>query len=96
LIYQITIYLIDLQDYFTLLPAAYYEGSILQKRINEPCLLNISAEGEIVGLAPNPCVKLEYPSIEGYDSVQGASSYIQENDQSRRPTKFYTDTKVGI
>lgn len=47
-------------DYFVLLPAAYYEGSILTKKIENPCEL-----GDL-----ESCRHFKYPSIDDFSPVR--------------------------
>lgn len=58
-------------DYFVLLPAAYYEGTILKERVLKPCLF-----GEQSG----SCRQFTYASLAGYDGVQGDAAYTLEED----------------
>lgn len=89
-------------DYFVLLPAAYYEASILQKSVREPCLLDMRImdatkmdSGRRVRYVPNPCIKLQYPSLGSFETVRQDKAYILKNGEKNRPRKFYTDGKVA-
>lgn len=63
-------------DYFVLLPAAYYEASILTKKIENPCELgNLES-----------CRHYKYPSIEDFRPVTRAF-----NANGEEATELYTD-----
>lgn len=66
-------------DYFVLLPAAYYEASILTKKIENPCEL-----GNL-----NLCRHYKYPSINQFGPVY--EPFVTENEKAFKPTEFYTD-----
>ncbi|XP_050097931.1 laminin subunit alpha isoform X1 [Anopheles aquasalis] len=66
-------------DYFVLLPAAYYEASILTKRIENPC--EISDHGL--------CRHYQYPSINMYSPQSEA--FIVEDEQSFKPAEYFKD-----
>lgn len=63
-------------DYFVLLPAAYYEASILTKKIENPCEL-----GDL-----ESCRHYKYPSIEDFRPVTRAF-----NANGEEATELYTD-----
>lgn len=65
-------------DYFVLLPAAFYEASILTQKIDSPCKI-----GQM-GL----CRHFRYPEVNHFDAVQGSGAFI-ENGNSREPLKEY-------
>lgn len=70
------------QDYFVLLPAAYYEASILTKKIENPC--------EIGNLGL--CRHYKYPQISTYKP--SFDSFITDNiDNPSKPGLFYTDSE---
>lgn len=79
------------QDYFTLLPAAYYEGSILQDKVNEPCVINSTARGNKI--MPDPCIKLAYPSIQQFDKVFGTDGFF---DDGGIPTAYFENKDVRL
>lgn len=66
-------------DYFVLLPAAYYEASVLTKKVENPC------EVGNLGL----CKHFKYPSIEQFSPVTRA--HITEGDQVFDPVVHYED-----
>lgn len=66
-------------DYFVLLPAAYYESSILTKKIENPCEL------ENLGL----CRHYKYPSIVEY--LPTYTPFITTDNNPSKPTEFYSD-----
>lgn len=66
-------------DYFVLLPAAYYEASILTKKIENPCELGNS----------DLCRHYKYPSIIEYKPAY--EPFVTEEDRARSPDEFYDD-----
>lgn len=62
-----------------LLPAAYYEATILTKKIENPCEL-----GNL-----NLCRHYKYPSINEFGSVY--DPFITDGGEASKPTEFYTD-----
>lgn len=68
-------------DYFVLLPAAYYESTILTKKIENPC------EVGNLGL----CRHYKYPSILEYKPAY--TPYILKNNEALNPTEFYSDNE---
>ncbi|XP_058121122.1 laminin subunit alpha [Anopheles ziemanni] len=66
-------------DFFVLLPAAYYEASILTKKIENPC------EISDLGL----CRHYQYPSVGPYSPQTEA--FIIEDEQSFKPVEFFKD-----
>ena len=71
------------QDYFALLPAAYYEGTILQERATEPCYL---------GQEQPLCLLYAYPDLswaagaaaaEGFNA-DGGTTQLHDDQQVRR------------
>lgn len=67
-----------LLDYFVLLPAAYYEASILTRNIINPCKFD-STKGI--------CRLYRYPSIEPYTPVMIA--HVNKNDETYDVAEFY-------
>lgn len=65
-------------DYFVLLPAAYYEATILARKIENPC--------EIGDLTL--CRHYNYPNIDEYHSVETAY-----NANGNNPNELYTDNE---
>ncbi|KAK3929045.1 Laminin subunit alpha [Frankliniella fusca] len=61
-----------LLDYFSLLPAAYYEAGILVKTVSQPCTIG----NETV------CQQYHYPKMGGCDIVRGETALI--DDQGNR------------
>jgi laminin, alpha 3/5 len=66
-------------DYFVLLPAAYYEASILTRKIDNPC--------EVDKL--NLCRHYKYPGISEYNPI--LESYITEGEEAFKPNEFFQD-----
>lgn len=66
-------------DYFVLLPAAYYEASILTKKIENPCELN---NLEL-------CRHYKYPAISEFNPSY--EPFITQNNEAFKPTEYYTD-----
>lgn len=82
-------------DYFVLLPQAYYEGTILQKAVNEPCLLNTTMKGKGNNIIPDPCVKLKYPSIDKLDTAMLADGLsVSSNGDKNEISHFFKEKKV--
>lgn len=67
-------------DYFVLLPAAYYESSILTKKIENPCELGN------LGL----CRHYKYPAIDEF--LPTFTPFITNDNEPSKPTEFYSDT----
>lgn len=61
-----------LLDYFVLMPAAYYEGTILQERVLKPCLLHEEQQGS--------CRHFTYASLANYPSAGSDVSYLNEGN----------------
>lgn len=59
------------QDYFVLLPGAYYEAAILVDHVTIPCKLG---EG-------GTCRFFTFPNITSFDLVQGEGGYVVEGDR---------------
>lgn len=55
-------------DYFALLPAAYYEATILQERVLRPCLFNEQQAS---------CKQFTYASLAGYDQARGNTGGVR-------------------
>lgn len=68
-------------DYFVLLPAAYYEATILTKKIENPCEL-----GNL-----NLCRHYKYPSINEFGPVH--EPYITGQEKAVKPDEYYTDSE---
>lgn len=83
-----------LVDYFILLPAAYYEGTILQKQVKEPCILNTTSKGKASNIIPDPCVKLKYPTTSTYDSALLSKGYVDDDGDKIDLSQFYKEKKV--
>lgn len=66
-------------DYFVLLPGAYYEASLLSKKIENPCEL-----GNL-----NLCRHYKYPSINEFGPVY--EPFVTQDREAFKPTEFYTD-----
>lgn len=59
-------------DYFVLMPAAYYEGTILQERVLKPCLLHEQQQGS--------CRHFTYASLSHFDSAGSDTSYTSDGN----------------
>lgn len=71
-------------DYFVLLPAEYYEATILTQDVDVPCEI-----GQM-GL----CRHYGYPNLASFDSVRGAGGFL-DNAGARLPlTEYFTDRDV--
>lgn len=67
-------------DYFVLLPAAYYEASILTRHISNPCELG---NMEL-------CRHYKYASVDVFEPAN--TPFISDsNNQPIQPTEFYSD-----
>lgn len=67
-----------LQDYFVLIPAEYYEGSLLVSNVTNSCTIDKSTV----------CKQYLYPNVSEFDNVRGAGGYINNGD-SRSPIQLY-------
>jgi laminin, alpha 3/5 len=65
-------------DYFVLLPAAYYEASILTRKVVNPC--KVDSESDL-------CRMYKYPSIEEFSPISKA--HTNRNDGSYAAAEFY-------
>lgn len=63
-------------DYFVLLPAAYYEGTILQERVLKPCLFGDLQQ------QTGSCRHFTYSSLANFDFTRGDSAYTPEGDSA--------------
>ncbi|KAL7292410.1 hypothetical protein TKK_0013999 [Trichogramma kaykai] len=71
-------------DYFVLLPAEYYEASILTEEVSTPCVIGYK------GL----CRQYAYPSLQPFDVVLGTSGFTG-TDSNRYPlTEYLTEPAV--
>ncbi|XP_046433556.1 laminin subunit alpha [Neodiprion fabricii] len=70
-----------LLDYFVLLPAAYYEATILTQEVKRPCEIGYN------GL----CRHFSYPSLSTFDTVRGDAGYSIQDNQRERLTEYFTD-----
>lgn len=68
-------------DYFVLLPAAYYEATILTQEVKLPCEIGYK------GL----CRHYDYPSLDTYDTVRGEGGFVVHGDVRDRLTEYFTD-----
>lgn len=73
-------------DYFTLLPAAYYEATILQERVLRPCLLT-EQQGS--------CRHFTYASLENFDQTRGDLGIVGEGGSRNQPDVI-KDPRVNI
>ena len=74
-------------DYFALLPAAYYEATILQEKVLQPCLVD-QAPG-------SSCRQFAYASLDQFQSVRGDRAYVIDDDVPRSPATI-TDSRVSF
>ena len=72
-------------DYFALLPAAYYEATILQERVLRPCLFNDQQ-------SQGSCRLFTYASLADFDQVRGDAGYTG----TRNALGLYSDPRVII
>lgn len=73
-------------DYLAILPAAYYEATILQERVLLPC----SADQE-----KGTCRHFTYPNLAHLESVSAETATIGGEDE-RIEAELITDTRVNI
>lgn len=66
-------------DYFVLLPAAYYEASILTRKIETPCSLGLM----------DLCRRYKYPSVNAFQPSN--IPFISEGSELGEVTEFYSD-----
>lgn len=68
-------------DYFVLLPAAFYESSILTKKIENPCEL-----GNL-----HLCRHYKYPAITEFKPTY--TPFIAKDNEASKPAEFYSDNE---
>ncbi|XP_035223568.1 laminin subunit alpha-like, partial [Stegodyphus dumicola] len=75
-------------DYMVLLPQAYYEATLLQEDISEPCIIN-NGENEM-------CRNFRYPPLPpDSEIVRGEAGYVHDGDKDeRRQANVYEDSQV--
>ncbi|KAL5291286.1 epi-1 family protein [Megaselia abdita] len=66
-------------DYFVLLPAAYYEASILTRKVETPCSLGLM----------DLCRRYKYPSVNAFQP--SSIPFISEGSELGEVTEFYAD-----
>ncbi|XP_066588247.1 laminin subunit alpha [Prorops nasuta] len=71
-------------DYIVLLPAEYYEATILTQDVNVPCEVGYK------GL----CRQYGYPNLMKFDSVHGAGGFLNENNIRIPLTEYFTDKET--
>lgn len=71
-------------DYFVLLPAEYYEASILTQEVSTPCVIGYR------GL----CRHYAYPSLTSFDSVLGYGGYVADSGGKSPLTEYLTDEET--
>lgn len=76
-----------LLDYFALLPAAYYEGTILQERVLKPCLFGEQQQGS--------CRQFTYASLNHYESA-GADTALALSGDDSKPAEIVQDSRVSL
>nr|KAG5701572.1 hypothetical protein BaRGS_024822 [Batillaria attramentaria] len=72
-------------DYFVLIPQDFYEATVLQQRVTNPC----SVPGD-----PGPCLHYQYPDLIGYPFVPGIDAYVIVDNQ-RGQVDLYPDENVN-
>ena len=73
-------------DYFVLIPAAYYEATILSKNIIAPCTLQHT----------HLCRYYGYANISSFDSVDAGLGFITIDNDKRKLDEFFIDEKVNF
>uniref|UniRef100_T1J097 Laminin subunit alpha n=1 Tax=Strigamia maritima TaxID=126957 RepID=T1J097_STRMM len=71
-------------DYFVLLPAAYYEATLLQENVNIPCKL---------GTRLPMCIHYLYPELSDFKSARGERGYVVV-DGEKLNTQLYTNFEL--
>lgn len=84
--YIAVITLLSFQDYFVILPLAYYEGTILTKNVTSPCMMG-HTDGEM-------CLHYAYPDIFQYNYIYGSAGY-RSVDGERHAVELYDDYEVS-
>ena len=75
------------QDYFVLLPAAYYEGSILTMNVTTPCLIQDNE-----GL----CVHYSYPDVESrYAFIPASGGFVIGENNEEASVETYDNPDVS-
>jgi hypothetical protein len=72
------------QDYFVLLPAAFYEATILADQITAPCEIGNG------GL----CRHFRYPNLTRFDMVRGEGGYRIVNEEREPLDVYFNDQEV--
>lgn len=69
-----------------LLPQSYYEGTLLQEDISDPCRINETGH--------ELCQFFQYPALpDEAITVRGENGYIVDGDE-RKPTNLFDDAEV--
>ncbi|XP_075229000.1 laminin subunit alpha [Lycorma delicatula] len=68
-------------DYFVLLPAAFYEASVLLNHVASSCTVG----------SKTLCRQYQYPSLNNYDTVRGEGAFIERDDSNQPFYETYTD-----
>ncbi|XP_013408769.1 laminin subunit alpha isoform X2 [Lingula anatina] len=71
-------------DYLVLLPQEYYEATVLQERVNKPCVLPDRGE---------PCLHYAYVDVSIFPSVNGDQGYVIQDGQ-RIKTQLLDNSKI--
>ncbi|KAK0176557.1 hypothetical protein PV328_000678 [Microctonus aethiopoides] len=71
-------------DYFVLLPAEYYEATILTQDVDVPCEIGQT------GL----CRHYGYPDLSNFDTVRGNGGYLDEGGARYPLNQYFTDRDV--
>lgn len=71
-------------DYFVLLPAEYYEATILTEDVNIPCEIGF------MGL----CRHYGYPNLTLFDSVHGAGGFLSKEGARESVSQYLTDSET--
>ncbi|GAB6025535.1 hypothetical protein CHUAL_011266 [Chamberlinius hualienensis] len=75
-----------LLDYIVLLPAAYYEGTVLLEDVKRPCTLGVP-------LTKKKCRHFKYSQLSNFPLTKCSTGYIAEDDK-RIPIKTYSNETV--
>ncbi|XP_034947491.1 laminin subunit alpha [Chelonus insularis] len=71
-------------DYFVLLPAEYYEATILTQDVDIPCEIGYH------GL----CRHYDYPNLQHFDSVRGAGGFLNEGGARYPLTEYFSEREI--
>lgn len=74
-----------LKDYFVLIPAEYYEASLLVSNVTNACTID---ENKV-------CRHYLYPKVSSYDYVRGAGGYLVNGENKSPPQYHFNDYQVS-